>query len=198
MPAPVTVAGLDVSYSTESDRLVAAAVLVEVSSGRLIAEAVADGVAAFPYAPGLLAFREVPFLMEVLERLPATPDLVLCDGHGLAHPRRCGVACHLGVLTGLCAVGCAKSRFVGEHREPGCRRGDRVPLTDGGEIIGQVLRTQDDTKPVYVSPGHRIGIAQSSDVVLSLCSDFRLPDPIRRADHISRLALKSGGPSTSR
>lgn len=149
-----------------------------------------EGVAAFGYRPGLLAFREVPILIQVLEQLRGTPDLLLCDGQGLAHPRRCGLACHLGVLTGLAAIGCAKSRFVGEHVEPGQDRGQCVPLVDKGKVVGEVLRTQDCVMPVYISPGHAIGIVQSSDLVLSLCSRYRLPDPVRHADHISRQALR--------
>lgn len=189
VPAPATVAGLDISYATDSDRLVAAAVLVEVGSGHIIEESIVDGVAAFPYLPGLLAFREVPALLEALKRLRRDPDMLVCDGQGLAHPRRCGLACHLGVLTGLPTIGCAKTRFIGEHDEPGLQRGDRVPLTDAGELVGYVLRTQHRVKPVYVSPGHGIGFDQSCDIVLNLCSKFRLPDPIRRADHLSRRAL---------
>lgn len=187
---PHTVAGLDVSYATGSDRITAAAVLVDVTTGAFVEEAVVDGIAAFEYLPGLLAFREVPILLEVIDQLHDTPDLLLCDGQGLAHPRRCGLACHLGVLTGTATIGCAKTHFVGEHAEPGPDRGQRVPLVDAGEVVGEVLRTQDRVKPVYVSPGHAIGIAQSSDIVLALCSRYRLPDPVRRADHISREALR--------
>ncbi len=183
------VAGLDVSYAVGSDQLVAAAVVVEVACGAVLEEVVVHGVAMFPYAPGLLAFREVPILVEVLARLRTPVDLLLCDGQGIAHPRRCGLASHLGIVTGHPAVGCAKNHFVGEHDEPGPRRGDRTPLVDGGEVVGEVL-TQDGVRPVYVSPGHRIGVAQATDVVLALTSAYRLPDPVRRADHISRAALR--------
>jgi deoxyribonuclease V len=190
VPSPRTVAGLDVSYATDSDRINAAGVLVNVASGEVVEEATVEGVVAFPYVPGLLAFREVPILLRVLERFGGAPDLLLCDGQGLAHPRRCGVACHLGVLAGLPAIGCAKTWFVGEHDQPGQRRGARTPLVDEGQVVGEVLRTQDRVKPVYVSPGHAIGLAQASDIVLSLCSRYRLPDPLRRADRISRQALR--------
>lgn len=190
IPVPVTVAGLDVSYSTGSDRMVAAAVVVEVGSGLIVEKSVVEGVAAFPYLPGLLAFREAPVLLAALEQLRSAPDLLVCDGHGLAHPRRCGVACHLGVLTSLPTIGCAKTRFIGEHDEPGSQRGDRTPLVDVGELVGYVLRTQDRVKPVYVSPGHGIGFDQSCAVVLDLCSKFRLPDPLRHADHLSGQALR--------
>ncbi|HWR49190.1 MAG TPA: deoxyribonuclease V [Pseudonocardiaceae bacterium] len=188
--APTTVAGLDVSYSTDSDRIVAAAVVVEVGSEQIIDESIAESVATFPYVPGLLAFREVPALLDALARLRSIPGLLLCDGQGLAHPRRCGIACHLGVITGLPAIGCAKSRFIGEHDEPGPWRGARAPLLDTGELVGHVLRTQDRVKPVYLSPGHGIGFTQSCDLVLQLCTRFRLPNPIRHADHLSRQALR--------
>jgi deoxyribonuclease V len=190
VPAPATVAGLDISYQVGSDRTVAAAVVVD-DRGTVLDEVVVEGNATFPYVPGLLAFREVPLLLQVLERLTAPVGLLLCDGQGLAHPRRCGVACHLGVLTGIPAVGCAKNHLVGEHREPGPRRGDREPLVDGGDVLGCALRTQDGVRPVYVSPGHLIGVDQAADVVLGLCSAYRLPDPVRRADHISRQALRT-------
>ncbi len=190
VPAPRTVAGLDISYRTDSDRVAAAAVVVDLGTGEVVEEVVVDGVVEFPYVPGLLAFREVPMLLRVLDGLTTPVDLLLCDGQGLAHPRRCGVACHLGVVVDLPAVGCAKNHLVGAHDEPGPRRGDRAPLVDGGQVLGSVLRTQDGVRPVYVSPGHRIGVDQAADVVLALCSRYRLPDPVRRADHISRQALK--------
>lgn len=190
VPAPRLVAGLDVSYAKESERLAAAAVVVDTTTHAVVEETVVKGFAVFGYYPGLLAFREVPILLQALRHLETAPDLLLCDGQGLAHPRRCGLACHLGVLTGIAAIGCAKTHFVGEHAEPGMDRGQCIPLVDSGQTVGEVLRTQDGVKPVYVSPGHAIGLAQASDVVLALCSRYRLPDPIRRADHISRRALR--------
>jgi deoxyribonuclease V len=190
VPAPRTVAGLDISYVKDSDRVVAAAVVVDAGTLDVIEEVVVEGAVAFPYVPGLLAFREIPMLLRALDGLTTPVDLLLCDGQGLAHPRRCGVACHLGVITGLPAVGCAKNHLVGEHDEPGPTRGDRAALVDGGDVLGCALRTQDGVRPVYVSPGHLIGVDQAADAVLGLCARFRLPDPVRRADHISRQALK--------
>jgi deoxyribonuclease V len=193
VPDPPTVTGVDVSYLPGSRRLAAAAVTVTVDlrhgAGDVVDEAVVHGEVSFPYRPGLLAFREVPALVEALGRLRRAPELVMCDGQGLAHPRRCGLACHLGVELGVVAVGCAKSRYVGEGTEPGPRRGDRSPLRDGSDLVGHVLRTQDRVRPVYVSPGHRIGFDQACEIVLATASRFRLPDPIRRADHLSRAAL---------
>jgi deoxyribonuclease V len=189
VPDPKTVTGVDVSYVPGSPQVAAGAVTVEVSSGQIVDEVVVHGEVSFPYRPGLLAFREVPVLLDAVRRLRRPPDVIMSDGHGLAHPRRCGLACHLGVLTGVAAVGCAKSRFVGEHPEPGPRRGDRAALQDGSELVGYAVRTQDGVRPVYVSPGHRVGLDQSCQIVLATTSRFRLPDPIRRADQISRAAL---------
>lgn len=188
--APRLVAGTDVSYETGTDRVAAAVVLVDLADGRVLEEVVVAGRAEFPYIPGLLAFREVPTLLAALGRLRTAVDLLLCDGQGLAHPRRCGLACHLGVVTGLPAVGCAKNHFIGTFDDPGPRRGDRTSLVDRGDVVGEVLRTQDGVRPVFVSPGHRIGVAQATDLVLAMCSSYRLPDPIRRADHLSRQALR--------
>ena len=189
VPSPRTVAALDVSYEDGGDRVVAAAVVV-AADGEILEERTVGGLATFPYRPGLLAFREVPILVEVLREVVTPVDMLLVDGQGLAHPRRCGSACHLGVVTGMPAIGCAKNHFVGEHEEPGPERGDRSPLVDAGEVVGTVLRTQRGVRPVYVSPGHRVGVEQASDIVLALCSQFRLPDGLRRADHISRQALQ--------
>lgn len=190
VPAPRLVAGLDVSYAKESERMAAAAVVVDTATDAVVEETVVRGFATVGYHPGLLAFREAPILLQALRQLGTAPDLLLCDGHGIAHPRRCGLACHLGVVAGVAAIGCAKTHFVGEHTEPGRERGQRVPLVSSGETVGVVLRTQDGVKPVYISPGHAIGIGQAGDIVLALCSQYRLPDPIRRADHISRAALR--------
>lgn len=190
VPAPATVAGLDVSYAREGERAVAGAVVVDVVGGAVLEEAVVQGAVTFPYLPGLLAFREVPLLLEVLGRLTTTPDLLLCDGQGIAHPRRCGLASHLGVLVARPAIGSAKNHFVGEYTEPGPRRGERSALVDRGETVGEVLRTQDRTRPVLVSPGHLVGVAQATEVVLAVTGRFRVPEPIRRADQLSRRALR--------
>jgi deoxyribonuclease V len=187
---PRTVTGLDISYAGDSDRAVAAAVTMDVAGSRVLDEVVVTVTTTFPYRPGLLAFREAPGLLAAIEGLRSPPDLLLCDGQGLAHPRRCGVACHLGVLTGLPAVGCAKNHLTGTHTDPGPHRGDRSPLLDGGEVVGHALRTQDTVRPVFVSPGHLIGVDQATDLVLALSPTYRLPEPLRRADHLSRLALR--------
>ncbi|MEU6175714.1 endonuclease V [Streptantibioticus parmotrematis] len=192
--APRLVAGLDVAYAgdgTGTDGLVAGAVVVlEAATARVVDRATAVEPVTFPYVPGLFAFRELPALVAALERLTVTPDLLLCDGHGLAHPRRFGLACHLGVLTGLPTAGVAKTPFVGTHGDLGPERGDGADLIDGGEVVGRALRTQDGVKPVYVSTGHAIDLDTACRHVLALAPDFRLPQTTRLADRLSRDALK--------
>ncbi|MFG1999471.1 deoxyribonuclease V [Spirillospora sp. NPDC048911] len=187
---PATIAGLDVSYAEDGDRLVAAVVVLDGGTLETVEEAVVPGAAAFPYVPGLFAFRELPALLAALRQLDTTPDLLVCDGAGLAHPRRFGLACHLGVLTGLPSMGVAKTRLFGTHDEPGRTRGATADLMDGDDVVGRVLRTQDGVKPVYVSVGHRIDLDTACRHALALSPDFRLPETTRRADHLSRAALR--------
>jgi deoxyribonuclease V len=189
-PAPGTVTGVDVSYDPGSDRLAAAAVTVDAGTGIERERVTVIGRATYPYRPGLLAFREIPALLEAIDRLRDRPELLLCDGQGIAHPRRFGLACHLAVLTGLPAVGVAKTRFVGEHGPVGSVRGSRAPLTDGAELLGYALRTRDGVRPLYVSPGSGIGFDQSCEVVLDACRSARVPDPIRAADRLSRRLVR--------
>ncbi len=144
------------------------------------------GVPAFPYVPGLFAFREVPALLAALDKLTVRPDVLVCDGHGLAHPRRFGLASHLGVLTGLPAFGVGKTRLLGDWAPVGPRRGDRSPLIDAGETVGAVLRTQDGVKPVFVSAGHRMDLAGACDLTLALTPRYRLPETTRAADRACR------------
>lgn len=187
-----TVAGLDVAYDPSSDRLAAAVVVLSVESMDPVDEAVVLTRAQVDYRPGLFAFRELPALLDALERLSSQPDLLVCDGNGLAHPERFGLACHAGLWTGIPSIGCAKSPFTGLTVEPvGDERGDRADLVDREEVVGVVLRTRAEVKPVYVSPGHRIGIGAAADWVLRLAPRFRLPEPIRAADHLARQTLKS-------
>ncbi len=141
----------------------------------------------FPYVPGLLGFREVPALLEAFERLERLPDLILVDGHGLAHPRRFGIASHLGVVLDRPTIGCAKSLLVGEHRLPARRRGSRTRLLHRGEVVGTCLRTRDGVKPVYASIGHRVDLATAVRVILRCATRYRLPEPIRAADRAAGL-----------
>ena len=139
----------------------------------------------FPYVPGLLAFRELPAILDAWETLEHDPDLVLVDGHGYAHPRRFGLACYLGIEVDRPTVGCGKSRLVGEHREPGERRGSKVRVMDRGEVVAYCVRTRDRVKPVYVSVGHRLGLVHAVRTVLRCGKGYRLPEPIRLADRLA-------------
>ncbi|MHC4953988.1 MAG: deoxyribonuclease V [Planctomycetota bacterium] len=175
------VAGADISYDRGSDHFFAAVVVLSYPDLVVVEEAHAEGKSPMPYIPGLLSFREGPLLLRAFKKLRGVPDLVLFDGHGLAHPRRFGVACHLGLLLDLPSIGCGKSRLVGEHDEPGQKVGDSVPLKFEGRRIGSVVRTRPGVKPLYVSPGHRIGFPQSVRWVLGCCAGYRQPEPTRWA-----------------
>lgn len=186
---PRTVAGLDVAYAESGDRLAAAVVVLDAGTLDVVDEAVVIGRAAFDYVPGLFAFRELPALLKAIDQLSAAPDLLVCDGHGLAHPRRFGLACHVGVLTGIPALGVGKTPLVGRWEEPARSRGAWSDLVDGGDVVGRVLRTQDGVKPVFVSVGHRIGVDTACVRVLALAPRHRLPETTRRADRRCRRAL---------
>lgn len=186
--APRTAAGLDVAYDERSGRLAAAIVVLDVDTLQPVDSVVDVGEAAFPYVSGLFAFRELPPLLDALDRLETTPDLLVCDGQGLAHPRRFGLACHVGLLTGVPTLGVAK-QAMGSHQVPGPRRGDWTPLIDGEDVVGRALRTQDGVKPVFVSIGHRIDLDVASDLVLRLSPHYRLPETTRQADQVARRLL---------
>jgi deoxyribonuclease V len=186
--APRTATGLDVAYATGSDTVVAAAVTVDLATGAELESATAAGEARFPYVPGLFAFRELPMLLDALAALTGPPELLLADGHGLAHPRRFGLACHLGVVTGIPSIGVAKTP-LGRYAPPGPARGATSPLVLDGEEVGAALRTRDGVRPVFVSVGHLIDLAAACRIVLALANSFRLPEPTRRADQRCREAL---------
>ncbi|WP_432105527.1 endonuclease V [Streptomyces sp. bgisy091] len=192
-PAPGTgrVTGVDVAYDDERDLVVAAAVVLDGATLEVVAESTAQGRVTFPYVPGLLAFRELPAVLAALERLPVDPGLVVCDGYGQAHPRRFGLASHLGVLTGLPVIGVAKNPFTFRYDEPGPARGDSSPLMDGDEEVGRALRTRRATKPVFVSVGHRTDLDNACAQTLALARDFRQPETTRRADALCRSALRA-------
>jgi deoxyribonuclease V len=182
-PAPPRlIAGLDAAFSRDGRWCIAGVVLWDARERRVVETRVARRRRRFPYIPGLLSFREAPALLAALRALRATPDAAMCDGQGLAHPRRFGIACHVGLLAGLPAVGCAKSRLTGAPAEPGPRRGAWAPLADAGEVVGAVLRTRDAARPVYVSVGHRFDLASAVRLVLDCGAGFRLPEPTRLAD----------------
>ncbi|MCK2216824.1 endonuclease V [Actinomadura sp. ATCC 31491] len=183
------VAGLDVHYhgtGSGGEELTAAVVVLDAATLDVVEQVAVRGKAAFPYVPGLFAFRELPALAEALGRLTVTPDLLVCDGYGLAHPRGFGLACHVGVLTGLPALGVGKTPFVGAHEPPAPERGAWTPIVHDGAVVGRALRTQRGVKPVYVSQGHRVSLDTVTEQVLRLSPRYRLPEPVRRADHLAR------------
>ncbi len=205
-----TVVGVDVAYDDERDVVAAAAVALDARTLAVVDEATAVGRVSFPYVPGLLAFREIPTVLDALARLTRTPDLVVCDGYGLAHPRRFGLASHLGVLTGLPTIGVAKNPFTFRYTPPGPDRGAVSPLLDdrpgttdapgsggtaGGaghpEEVGRALRTQTGVKPVFVSVGHRVDLDRACAHTLHLAPKYRLPETTRAADSLCRRALAS-------
>ncbi|MDJ0382669.1 endonuclease V [Streptomyces sp. G-G2] len=188
------VTGVDVAYDDERDLVAAAAVVLDAGTLEVVEEATAVGRVSFPYVPGLLAFRELPTVLAALDALTRAPGLVVCDGYGLAHPRGFGLACHLGVVTGLATIGVAKNPFTFTYAEPGARRGDASPLlaSDGAEV-GRALRTQDGIKPVYVSVGHRVSLDNATAHTLALSPRFRIPESTRHADSLCRRALREAG-----
>ncbi|WP_037863159.1 endonuclease V [Streptomyces sp. NRRL S-340] len=200
-PEPGTghVTGVDVAYDDERDVVAAAAVVLDAATLRVVAEATAVGRISFPYVPGLLAFREIPAVLAALAALDREPGLVVCDGYGLAHPRRFGLASHLGVLTGLPAVGVAKNPFTFTHDDPAAPRGSVAPLlADGREEVGRALRTRDGVKPVFVSVGHRVTLDNACAHTLALTPSYRLPETTRRADALCRRALREATDPTLR
>ncbi len=180
-----TVAGVDVSIKRGEAR--AAIVVLAYPGMELVDQSTAVRPVEFPYVPGLLAFRELPAILDAYEELATQPDLLMVDGHGYAHPRRFGVGCYVGVELDLPAIGCGKSLLVGEHRAPGARRGSRTQLKHKGEVIGTCLRTRDGVKPIYVSIGHRIDLPTAERVALRCARRYRLPEPIRAADRAAGL-----------
>jgi deoxyribonuclease V len=182
------IAGADVAFDRRHGRAVAAAVVLAYPSLECIEQAVVEAPAAFPYIPGLLSFRETPPLIDAFERLRARPNLLMADGHGCAHPRLFGYACHLGLVLDLPSIGVAKTRLIGSHAPVPPMRGARADLLDGNAVIGAVLRTRERARPVFVSVGHRAGLAAAERWVLRCARGYRMPEPTRLADALSRSA----------
>jgi deoxyribonuclease V len=180
------IAGLDAHYAPRQALTWGAAAVIRISDLALVESALACAPLDFPYVPGLLSFRETPALLAALATLQTRPDLLMIDGQGLAHPRRFGLACHVGVLSDLPTIGVAKSRLFGKSDEPGPERGAYAPLMDGEDIIGKVLRSRARTRPLYVSTGHRVSADTAVDWVLRCAPRYRLTEPIRLADRLSR------------
>ena len=179
-----TVAGVDTAYRRGS--ACAAVVVFRFKDLKILEEKVAIQQVRFPYVSGLLSFREGPVILEALSRLKKAPDALMFDGQGIAHPRRFGLASHIGLLTEIPAIGCAKTRLVGDYQEPQQTRGSTADLVDAGKTIGTVVRTRTGIKPVFVSIGHLMDLNTCVRVVLESCRGYRLPEPLRRADHLSR------------
>ncbi len=178
------VAGVDVHVRDAT--AIAVATLVHVPTLELRETATAEEPVRFPYVTGLLAFRELPAALAALQRLDTVPHAVLVDGHGLAHPRRFGLACHLGLALDLPTAGCAKTRLVGDYAMPAGPRGSRSTLTHRGELVGTVLRTRADVAPVFVSVGHRLSLPSATALVLRCTGRFRQPEPLRQAHLAAR------------
>ncbi len=184
-------AGADCSYSRFSPKFYAAVVVLRTSDWSIVETRGAVGESPFPYVPGLLSFREIPILLQAFADLKETPDAVMLDGQGYAHPRRIGLACHLGLWLGIPTMGCAKTRLCGEHDEPSPEAGDLAPLLDKGELIGNVVRTKRRTKPVYVSAGHLIDLKSAVHWTLKSCGGYRIPEPTRQAHlHVNQMRLR--------
>ena len=191
------VAGVDAAFADGGRVIRAAAVVLSYPGLDPTDRVLVERPTTFPYIPGLLSFREVPALLEALGRLPAAPDLILCDGHGYAHPRRLGLACHLGLWLDTPTIGVAKSRLTGSHDEPGPAKGDVAWLLAGKgerprERLGAVMRTRERVKPVYVSAGHRISLRTAMALTLACTTRYRLPEPTRLADKLSKAHRAAG------
>jgi deoxyribonuclease V len=185
------VAGADLSYERHGDEFFAAVVVLSYPELEVVEQITVAGKSPFPYIPGLLSFREGPLLMRAFRRLSVRPDLVLFDGQGIAHMRGFGIASHIGLLLDLPSVGCAKTRLVGEHSQPGRAVGSQTPLVYAGRAVGAVVRTRRNAKPIFVSPGHRIGIAAAVRWVLACGGGYRLPEPTRQAHLASNRARRA-------
>ena len=180
------VAGADMAFDPETEVAFAGVIVYGFPGFEEVERRMARRQLRFPYIPGLLSFRESPVLLAAFARLRTEPDLILIDGQGRAHPRRFGIACHIGILLDKPTIGCAKSRLVGEHQEPGKKAGSTTPLMLEGERIGVVLRTRDDVRPIYVTTGHRVSLDSAVGLVKQCVDGFRIPKPTREADHYVR------------
>ncbi|MEM9965348.1 MAG: deoxyribonuclease V [Asticcacaulis sp.] len=181
------IAGIDVSYDITNNLTRAVVVVLDAVTLTPVVPPVATQIdTQFPYVPGLLSFREIPAILKALSYVEVRPDILMVDGHGIAHPRRLGIAAHLGVLMDMPSMGVAKKRLTGKYEEPAPEKGSMSPLTHREELIGMVLRSKDRIKPLFVSPGHRLSLVQSVAVVQTCLTKYKLPEPTRLADAISK------------
>jgi len=179
------IAGVDMGFEEEGTISKAAVAVLSFPDLQLQEQAIARRPTTFPYVPGFLSFREVPAVLDALEKISTTPDLILCDGQGIAHPRRFGIACHLGVLIDIPTIGVAKSWLIGEHEELPIEKGSWQPLHHRGEIIGAVVRSRTAVKPIYISSGHKISLPTAIDYVLRCTTKYRLPETTRLSDQLA-------------
>ena len=184
------IAGVDAAFSPDKRHCLAGVVLWDREDQVIVEQQLGVRPLIFPYIPGLLTFREAPAIIAALRNLQRRPDVLLCDGQGIAHPRRLGIASHLGLLVDLPAIGCAKSRLIGSYQEPGQEKGARVPLLIGQEQVGSVVRTRERVKPVFVSIGHKIDLPAAEQIVLACATRYRLPEPTRLADQLVAAAKR--------
>jgi deoxyribonuclease V len=179
------IAGIDVGFEDEGRITKAAVCVLAIPELRQVESVVAKRATDFPYVPGLLSFREIPAILEALKQLGTQPDMLFCDGQGRAHPRRLGIASHLGLITELPSVGIAKSLLCGRHQPLGAAKGSRAPLIHREETVGAALRTREHVKPVYVSAGHKISLESALEYVMLCVTRYKLPEPTRLADQLA-------------
>ncbi len=191
VPTCNLIAGADCSYNRYSTTMYAGVVVLRADDLSVVERKGAVGEAEFPYVPGFLSFREAPILLQAFAKLEHTPDVVMCDGQGLAHPRRLGIACHLGLWLNVPTLGCGKTRLVGRFKEPEREAGSSTPLEDRGELIGRVVRNKTGVKPLFVSPGHLMDIDSAVHWALVTTRKYRLPEPTRLA-HLYVNELRRG------
>lgn len=189
---PRLIAGADISYNRFSPLAYAVILVLDASTLEVVESVSATGTMRMPYVPGLLSFREIPILIEAWTLLKTDPDAIVCDGQGIAHPRRMGIASHFGLLINRPTIGCAKSILTGKFADPGHEPGDWTPIQDRGEVIGAALRTKRHVHPVYVSPGHLITLEESIRILMGVTTRYRIPEPTRQAhirvNEVRRLA----------
>ena len=191
---PRLVAGADAAFSKDENRVYAALVVLTFPDLEVVESVITKDRIPFPYIPGLLSFREAPALLQAFMKLHHEPDLIFIDGHGLSHPRAAGIACHIGVSLDRPVIGCAKSVLIGTYKEPKSSRGSTSPLFDRtGRVIGTALRTRDRVRPVFVSIGHKIGLAQAVRLTLACGKGYRIPEPTRQADLLAARAKREDG-----
>ena len=186
---PEIIAGVDASFL--DDKVIGVACLYKYPDIIPLEDAYAVAEIPFPYIPGFLSFREGPVIIEALRKLKVEPHVILFDGQGIAHPKGLGIASHVGVILDIPTIGCAKSRLIGEYKQPGIKKGKTSSLKHHGKVVGAVVRTRDHVKPVFISPGHRIDLKASVEIVFKCVSRYRLPEPLRRADFLSKKIKKT-------